>query len=140
MPFVKGKSGNVKGRPKGIIDKRMRLNKALMGDADALLKVATELAKAGDGQMLTLLLSRAIAPLKPEGTPVSFALNVNAPLSEQIAQVTAAVASAELTIEQGERVANMIRVLAEARAAEGAGDNANKLIDAFKEISKTLPV
>jgi hypothetical protein len=31
--FVKGKSGNVKGRPKGIIDKRMRLNKALMGNA-----------------------------------------------------------------------------------------------------------
>src|SRR5262249_53088544 len=138
--FKPGKSGNVKGRPKGIIDKRMRLNKALMGDADALLKVATDLAKAGDAQMLTLLLSRAIAPLRPEGTPVRFELDVSAPLSGQIAQVTAAVANGQLTIEEGERVANMIRLLAEARAADGAGESANKLIEAFKEVAKNVPV
>jgi hypothetical protein len=101
MPFQKGQVSNPKGRPKGIIDKRMRLNKALMGDGDALLKVTVDAAKAGDMTAMSLLLPRMMPTLKPEGTPVRFALDPTLSSSKQIESVLAAVAAGQLTVEEG---------------------------------------
>ena len=136
--FVKGKSGNVKGRPKGIIDKRMRLNKALMGDADALLAVATAKALAGDPQMLSTLLSRLMPTLKPEGAPVRFALDPSLGASQQTEQILRAVASGQLTVEEALHVSRMVQILAEARATEGGGENADRTAALFREMARSL--
>jgi hypothetical protein len=137
-PFPPGNRANPKGRPKGIIDRRLRLNKALMGQGDALLATTIAAALGGDMTAMSILLPRMMPTLKPEGSPVRFPLNVDAPLSDQIAQVTAAVANGQLTIEEGERVANMIRALAEAKAAEGSGEAADRLTQAFREMAQVV--
>jgi hypothetical protein len=133
MTFKKGQSGYPKGRPKGIIDKRMRLNKALMGSADALLAVAIAKAMEGDPQMLTTLLSRLMPTLKPEGAPVRFEHDTTLSPSKQIESVIAAIAAGKLTVEEGLHVVKAIESLANTRSMEGEGPD--NLIDAFKKIA-----
>jgi Family of unknown function (DUF5681) len=137
MTFKKGQSGYPKGRPKGIIDKRMRLNKALMGNADALLAVATAKALEGDPQMLTTLLSRLMPTLKPEGAPVQFALDTSLPTSKQLEQILQAVANGQLTIEKASEMARVITSLADVRAIENSGGD-GALVAAFKQMAQAV--
>ena len=48
MKYTKGKSGNPKGRPRGIRDKRVELRSLLEPHAAELVQKAVELAKDGD--------------------------------------------------------------------------------------------
>lgn len=140
MPFVKGQSGNPAGRPKGIIDRRARLNRALLDNADNLLSIATAKAQAGDPQMLSLLLSRVMPVLKPEGSLVRFELDTSASLPAQLEQVTRAVAAGQLTVEEGKQIAEMIERLANVRALADGESKADALIAAFKQMATSLPV
>jgi len=140
VPFVKGQSGNPAGRPKGIIDRRARLNRALLDNADNLLEIATAKAQAGDPQMLSLLLSRVMPVLKPEGSLVRFELDTSASLPAQLEQVTRAVAAGQLTVEEGKQIAEMIERLANVRALADGESKADALIAAFKQMATSLPV
>jgi hypothetical protein len=137
MGFVKGKSGNPHGRPKGILDKRLRLNKALMADGSKLLEVTKAKALEGDMTAMSLLLPRIMPVLRPEGTPVLFELNATLPTSRQIESVVQAMADGLITVDQAKQVAEMIRVMAEARAAEGGGENRDRLIEAFRSMAES---
>lgn len=139
MTFIKGQSGNPRGRPKGIIDKRQRMQKALGEGADALLAVIKEKALEGDMQAAGLLLSRLVPTLKAEGERVQFEFDASASPAKQLEQIQQAIADAQLTVEQGKQLVEMIRTTAEIRAIEGSGDEIQKLIDAFKEIAHNLP-
>jgi hypothetical protein len=67
--FVKGTSGNPKGKPPGK-GKVAALRAKLEPRIPALLDKVTESAMAGDIAAARLLLERVIPPLKPEDQPV----------------------------------------------------------------------
>jgi Family of unknown function (DUF5681) len=134
--FVKGKSGNVKGRPKGIIDKRQRMQKAIGEGADALINVIKARALEGDMQAAALLISRLVPTLKPEGAPVRFEHDTTLSPSKQIESVLAAIAAGQLTVEEGLHLVKAIESLANTRALEGGGDSG--LIDAFKGMAQAI--
>jgi hypothetical protein len=69
MKYTKGKSGNPKGRPRGIRDKRVELRSLLEPHAAELVQKAVELAKDGDSAALRLCLDRRIPTLKARDEP-----------------------------------------------------------------------
>ncbi len=76
--------------------------------------------------------------MRPRAEPVEFALDTAAPPAKQIAQVIEAVAAGDLTVDEGQQIANMLRQLAEVRALENGGDDkADKLIEAFKQMAQS---
>jgi Family of unknown function (DUF5681) len=71
--FVKGRSGNPRGRPPGRRNDATLAAAALLeGEAEALTRKALELALAGDPAALRLCLERIVAPRRERA--VSFAM------------------------------------------------------------------
>lgn len=68
-------SPNPQGRPKGIIDKRMKVNQSLLADADDIAKVVIQSALSGDMQAASLVLSRIAPTLKAQTETVQFELD-----------------------------------------------------------------
>jgi hypothetical protein len=64
--FQPGKSGNPKGRPKGIPNPQARLRQAIADDIPGILATLRQQALDGDVQAASLLLSRCLPPLRPE--------------------------------------------------------------------------
>ena len=71
-------SPNPQGRPKGIIDKRMKVNQSLLADADDIAKVVIQSALSGDMQAASLVLSRIAPTLKAQTETVQFELDATA--------------------------------------------------------------
>lgn len=67
MPFQKGESGNPRGRPKGVRDRRAILRDRLASHLPAILKTLVRAAKGGDLQAAKLILERTLPPLKSAG-------------------------------------------------------------------------
>lgn len=142
MPFVKGQSGNPAGRPKGIIDKRQRMQKALGEGADAVIAVVRQRALDGDMQAAGLVLSRLIPTLKAESAErVAFAFDASKSLSEQLAMIAQAAADGEITLEQAHQFAEICKALATVRAMETGGSGTESaLINAFRDFASKVPV
>ena len=68
--FTKGQSGNPRGRPKGIKDRRVKYRELLEPHASELVKKAVELALAGDTTSLRLCLERIVPSIKSQDEPV----------------------------------------------------------------------
>jgi hypothetical protein len=66
VPFRPGQSGNPRGRPAGIVDRRMALRSQLEDAAPELLARAIEMARQGDPYMMRLLLSRLLPAPRAE--------------------------------------------------------------------------
>src|SRR5882757_27955 len=77
------KSPNPAGRPKGIVDRRQKLQSAFADDGVAIVKVVIDKALEGDMQAATIALARIAAPLKAQAECVQFELSADAPLSDQ---------------------------------------------------------
>ncbi len=117
--WVKGMpSPNPKGRPRGVVDARSKITKALLDDAPAIARVVVEAALEGDLSAASLVLSRCAPALRPETHPVQFDFDETAPMAQQIEQVLAAMAAGSVSPDVGRQIIDAIGTLANARAVE----------------------
>jgi len=68
MAFKKGESGNAKGRPKGIIDKRTEYRQLFQAKAPELIEKAIGMALDGDTASMRLCIERIAPTLKSQDT------------------------------------------------------------------------
>ena len=112
--WVKGQSGNPKGRPAGS-GEVAKLRAAIAGQVPAILESLTAAALAGDVQAARLLLERTLPALKPAEQAQALHLP-DGTLTTQGRAVLAAVAAGELAPGQGAALLGAIGTLA--RVAE----------------------
>ena len=109
--FLKGQSGNINGRPKGIRDKRTILADVLDIRKKELFDKALELALNGDTQMLRFFLERLIPKTRNElikfDLPDCDMTKPNALLLIG-SEILKAVANQVLTPEQGKALTDIV--------------------------------
>lgn len=111
-------SPNPKGRPKGIVDKRQKLQKVFAENGEALVQTAVAAALAGDMQALSMALARVAPPIKAQTERVQFDLDGELPLSEQARQILVAVSEGKLDAETARTLIGCIQSVAGIRAVE----------------------
>lgn len=116
--WPKGQSGNPSGRPKGIVDKRMKVTKALADDAPAIARVVLDAALSGDLTACGLVLSRVAPPIKAQAERVEFELSPDLSLAEQAQQILVAVSEGKVDPETGKTLIACIHSVAGIRAVE----------------------
>jgi hypothetical protein len=114
--FVRGQSGNPKGRPKGARHKTTLAMEALLaGEAEGLTRKAIELAQEGDTVALRLCLDR-LMPVRKD-RPVPFALppiETAADLTKATGALLAAVAAGDLTPSEAAELGKLVDALVRA--------------------------
>jgi hypothetical protein len=110
------KSPNPRGRPKGIVDRRQKLQAAFADDAVAIAKVVIAQALEGDMQAAGIALARLMAPLKAVGERVEFQLDPHRPLADQAKQILAAVAGGKVDPETGKTLIGCLSAVANIEA------------------------
>ncbi len=116
MKYAKGQSGNPKGRPRGVADKRVELRSLLEPHAAELVRTVVELAKAGDGAALRLCLDRLIPTLKARDEPVGSMAGTSGAGADIGRSVLRAMALGEVTPDQAS--AMMAAIAAHSRIIE----------------------
>jgi hypothetical protein len=116
--WVKGQSGNPKGRPPGRTDARTKITRALLDDAPAVARVVIDAALEGDLQAASIVLARCAPALRPEGYPVQFPFDASAPIAQQIEAVLQAMAGGAIAPDVGKQIIDAIGTLSNARAVE----------------------
>lgn len=112
------KSPNPSGRPRGIVDKRVRVAKRMLDNADDIVAVMTEKALEGDTSAAALVLSRVLPALRGQSEKVQFDFDATAPVTEQIESVLAAIAVGTVAADVGRQIIDAIGTLSNARAVE----------------------
>jgi Family of unknown function (DUF5681) len=109
-PFAKGQSGNPAGRPAGARNKKTLAAAMLLeGEAEALTRLAVELAFAGDPTALRLCIERILPPCRERS--VKFALppiESAADITSAMKAVTSALAAGVITPGEAERIAAVV--------------------------------
>ena len=107
MAFIKGTSGNVKGRKPGIPDRRTEFRELLKPHAPALLAKVVEMALGGDSGAMKLCLDRITPAIKPTSEPVSVQLPAGS-LADQSRSILEQAACGNITLEDGVQLMNII--------------------------------
>jgi hypothetical protein len=103
MAFVKGKSGNPYGRPKGTT-KIERLRALIEPEAPELFRVAVAAAKAGDSTMMRLILERVCPPLKADSMAVEVDIDLSGTPVDQGKAILQAATTGKLSIDDATRL------------------------------------
>ena len=116
--WKKGISGNPKGRPPGIVDKRAKLNKLLEGKAESVLNVVIDSALEGDVQSANIILSRVMPVLRAQDERVEFELDTSEPMSGQVEAILKALSQGQIGADTAKQIIDSIGVLDAIRQAE----------------------
>ena len=108
--FIKGQSGNPKGKPKGVRHKATQITYALMeGNLEEILAMVIERAKSGDMAACRMIVDK----LLPNSKERHIALNL--PLINNLdgvgraqAEILHAVSIGDITPQEGERISSII--------------------------------
>ncbi len=107
--FKAGQSGNAKGRPQGITDKRTALRALFQPHAEELIGKVVELAKAGDIQALRICIDRIIPPARENRISISLPMLRDVKdCAEAQRVIIAAVATGELLPGEGEAISGLV--------------------------------
>jgi len=98
--FRRGVSGNPRGRPVGLVDRRSRARQLIDARQDELIAKAIELALGGDSAALKLCIERICAPIKSVDIPVLLD-NLPKSLSAKGEFVLLQIAGGSITPDQG---------------------------------------
>lgn len=112
------KSPNPSGRPKGLVDRRQKLQNAFADDAVAIVRIVIGKALEGDMQAANIALARIAPPLKAQAERVQFELAPDVPLSAQAAQVLQAVAEGKVDAETARVLIGCLESVSGIRATE----------------------
>jgi len=116
--WQKGQSGNPAGRPKGIVDKRQKLQAAFADEAADIARVVIDKALEGDMQAANIALARIAPPLRAAAERVQFELDPERPLSEQAGQILQAVADGKVDPDTGKTLIGCLQAVSGIRATE----------------------
>lgn len=112
------KSPNPSGRPKGLVDKRMRASQAMLDNVQDVIAVVIENALAGDVASATLLLSRVMPAMRAQSEKVEFDFDAGASLSEQVAAVLQAISEGKVAPDVGKQIIDAIGALGAVRQVD----------------------
>lgn len=116
--WVKGQSGNPRGRPPGRPDARTKISRALLDDGAAVARVVIDAALDGDLQACGIVLARIAPALRPEAQPIQFDFDPAASTVQQIEAILGAVASGAVPVDLGKQLIDSVKALADVRAVE----------------------
>lgn len=108
--FKKGKSGNPRGRPKGIRNKASILAEKLFeNDVEAICWQAIEQAKKGNIQAIKIILDRILPTRKESSIIIDLPIvNTAQDILQSINQVSAAICHGEISPAEGEILTRII--------------------------------
>lgn len=116
--FVKGRSGNPKGKPPGTLARSTKLMQSVEADIPAILQSVVELARNGDMQAARIILERAIPARKASAEPLVM-----------------------LGVEQAETLTDKAHALMQAIArGEVAPDVGGQLLAALGNVAKAIEI
>lgn len=113
-----GPSPNPTGRPKGIVDKRQKVQVALMDDAPAVARVVIDAALEGDLQACALVLARVSPNLRSQSQPVTFNFDPTASISRQVEAILLAVSTGDVPPDVGKQIIDSVQALSAIRTVE----------------------
>lgn len=111
--FQPGQSGNPRGRPRGIPDRRNAWREALADHLPELIDRLVEKAKSGDEFATKLILERVAPPLRPQGQTVKVpGLDAAHGFAAKAEAVLAALGRGQLPIETGRHLLEALGTVA----------------------------
>jgi hypothetical protein len=117
--WIKGMpSPNKSGRPRGIVDKRMKVSQALLGDAPAVARVVVDAALSGDLQACSIVLARCSPAIKARAERVEFELCPDRTLADQAQQILQAVADGHVDPDTGKMLIGCIESVSSIKAVQ----------------------
>jgi len=116
--FVKGQSGNPKGKPKGIRHAATQISYALLeGNLEAVLTAVIERAKGGDMTACRMIVDKVLPNTKERPIALNLpSINDLNGIGDAQAEILKAVSVGGITPSEGEKIASIIE--AQRRAIE----------------------
>lgn len=111
-------SPNPKGRPAGLPDKRLLATQAALDEMKNIVQMLVTKALDGDTNAASIVLAKVLPSVKAHATPVEFDYDADAPVSEQVSSVIAAISRGQVPPDVGRLVIESLKAHAEVRATE----------------------
>lgn len=113
-----GQSGNPRGRPPGLPDRRLLATQQMLDEMRNIVAVLVGKALEGDTNAASIVLAKVLPSVKAQAEKVNFEFDATAPISEQVAAVLDGVAQGKLAPDVARLIIDSIKSLADVRATE----------------------